>query len=507
MKPGPFVPSGFGDRDARRQAVARAADRAVAPALIRALEAEDATLPASAARTAAIADLARPGTAAVLTGQQVGLHLGPLYTIYKAATAVVLARALEAETGVRTVPVFWMATEDHDVAEIDHCIVARRGEEPLRLGIEPRGRRHRRQPVANLTLGDDVTAANQALADALEHQPAGPEVSSLVAAHYRPGRTLGQAFGGLLAALFLDEGLIVFDPRRAEVAALSMPAYRTALAHAGEIAARLGARNEALAAAGLASQVNVRDDGALVFHHVPDGDGSRDVVRCADAIRLLDESDPLRFSSSALLRPIVQDTLFPTAAYVGGPAEVSYFAQSAVLYDLFGLPVPLVAPRARFRLVDPHSRRRLAALGLSAAEIEQSRDALVQRLGRERCRPAVEEVRARLLATPHAELGSLAESFSSLDPELTRALSRTRATVDRAVARLLARYARAVAAKDAEALDALDRTRALLFPDDAPQERVFAFASFAASDGPRAFIDGILAAVQPFNPIVQDLDR
>src|SRR5439155_17110086 len=144
-----------------------------------------------------------------LTGQQVGLYLGPLYTVYKAATAVVLARALEAETGVRTVPLFWMATEDHDVAEIDHCTIPQRGaqpgEAPLHLGIEPRGRVHARQPVANLTLGDDIDATNAALAQALSPLPAGAEVAALVAAHYRPGRTLGQAFAGVLATLFADE--------------------------------------------------------------------------------------------------------------------------------------------------------------------------------------------------------------------------------------------------------------------------------------------------------------
>src|SRR4051812_9053303 len=160
MQAGPFVPTAFGDRDARRQAVTRAAERSVAPSLIAELHAQSAALPASAARTSAIADLARPGTAAVLTGQQVGLYLGPLYTVYKAATAVVLARALEAESGVRTVPVFWMATEDHDVAEIDHCVVARRAEAPLALRIEPRGRVHARQPVAHLTLGDDIDRCN-----------------------------------------------------------------------------------------------------------------------------------------------------------------------------------------------------------------------------------------------------------------------------------------------------------------------------------------------------------
>ncbi|HEX9102398.1 MAG TPA: bacillithiol biosynthesis BshC, partial [Polyangia bacterium] len=118
MQASTLLPSAFGDRQARKAAVTRAAARAPSAALLAELEAQQAALPqgASAAQQRALETLARPGTAAVLTGQQVGLFLGPLYTIYKAATAVALAEALAIETGTPCVPIFWMATEDHDFA-------------------------------------------------------------------------------------------------------------------------------------------------------------------------------------------------------------------------------------------------------------------------------------------------------------------------------------------------------------------------------------------------------
>src|SRR6185312_11821050 len=380
-----LLPSGFGDRQARKEAVARAAARPASPALLTELAAQQALLPDSPARRRALENLGKPGTAVVITGQQVGLFLGPLYTIYKAATAIVLAETLAVETGTPVVPIFWMATEDHDFAEIDHCSIARGGEPPLRLRVSADARSDARAPVAE----------------------------ALLAADYTPGRRFGDAFAGLLGALFADEGLLVFHPRTPGAAALAAPAYRHALLHAGAIAERLVARDAALAAAGFDAQVHVRPDAALVFAH--DDRGGRQLVRLDDApARAADvAADPTRFSSSALLRPIVQDTLFPTAAYVGGPAECSYFGQCSALYDLFELPVPLVAPRARFRLVDPRTRERLDALGL--ATVGARRPAAVQ----------PNELRSAILDAPLDALASLPARIGVSDRHLARAFNRT----------------------------------------------------------------------------------
>ena len=508
MQASTLLPSAFGDRAARKAAVARAAARAPSAALLAELEAQQAALPASAARQRALETLARPGTAAVVTGQQVGLFLGPLYTLYKAATAVALAEALAVETGTPCVPIFWMATEDHDFAEIDHCTISRGADPPLRLRVSGDGRSDAREPVVEARLGADVTAAVEAVRDALAGRPAGAEIAALLAEHYRPGARFADAFAGLLAALFADEGLIVFHPRTAGAAALAAPVYRHALLHAGEIATRLAARDAALAEAGFDSQVHVRSDASLVF--ALDERGARQLVRVDEApARAADvAASPLGFSASALLRPIVQDSLFPTAAYVGGPAECSYFGQTAALYELFELPVPLVAPRARFRLVDGRTRARLDKLGVAPAAVEQPMEALLAAVGALRPAPvAPAELRAAILDAPLEALASLPGRIGIADRQLARAFVRTRATLERAVERLTARYARTLALRDEECATALQRARAVLFPDGEPQERVFAFPSFAADAGARAFVAGILAAVRPFDAAVQDLER
>jgi bacillithiol biosynthesis cysteine-adding enzyme BshC len=503
----PLLPSSFGDRETRRQMMQRASKRRIAPPLASVLEATDARLPTSEARRAAIADLKRGNTAAVLTGQQVGLFLGPLYTIYKAATAVVLARTFERETGIRTVPIFWMATEDHDFDEIDHCTIGPQGgRSPLSLRVSADGRVHARQSVGELRLGADVAMAVDGVGEALQDRAARSAVLEEIAGAYRPGRTFAEAFAQLISSLFADEGLIVFDPRTQAVAELAAPVWRTALTESRAVTERLVARERALVEADLAPQVPVRDDHTLVFHHLPGPNGERRRVQSASTA-ILDELDrtPLSFSSSALLRPIVQDTLFPTAAYVGGPAEVSYFAQTAALYDLFGLPVPLVAPRARFRIVDARTEERLRRLGLTAAEAEGPRDEVLMRIGNRRGRPSPAAIRERLLDLLEQELRSLEAPLVAVDPGLERALSRTRGTTVRAIERLTLRFGRALALRDDGDAEALDRVRTALAPDGVPQERVYNFASFAAIEGPRRFVGRILSAIDPYEPSVMEL--
>ncbi len=382
----PFLPFDFrdaADRDTRTRA---AAGRRASEALIEVLRAQQAALAPSPARAAALDALAAGGTAVVATGQQVGLFLGPLYGFYKAASAVAVARALEADSGVRCVPLFWLQTEDHDFAEIASVAIATSDGGTLRLALDADAGSPARASVAGRRLGAEVSSLVDRLAQALGPSAAAAETMDVLRRHYQPERPIAAAFAGAMAELFADEGLLFFDPRDVRVAALAAPIHRRAIAAADDVVRRLQERSAALAAAGFDEQIPCRPDCALSFFHPdgPQGDrfrlarrsyvpgvpgawglsGRDDIIPPA----VLDAAlarEPLRFSTSALLRPILQDSLLPTAAYVGGPAEVSYFAQLAPIYDAFELTAPLVVPRARFRCVDASTRRRLAALGIN----------------------------------------------------------------------------------------------------------------------------------------------
>jgi bacillithiol biosynthesis cysteine-adding enzyme BshC len=509
-----FLPAHFADPAARRDAALRAAARGVAPGVVAALAEQDRDLPPSAARARNLEALATRGTAAVVTGQQVGLFLGPLYTVYKAATAVVTARALEAETGIRCVPIFWLQTEDHDFAEVDHCDLPQPAGDPLRLRLAPDPAE--RRSLGDRVLGDDVAGVVAALAEALGEAPHAAAIVALLERHYRPGRAPGRAFAGVLAELFADEGLVLLDPRHRMIAALAAPLLGTALLQHHAIDAALAERTRALTEAGFETQIAPRPDTSLCFFH--DGaaagpryrlthrdeggwalpDGRR--VPTSDALALL-EQEPLRFSTSALQRPILQDRLLPTAAYVGGPGEIAYFAQLGPLYDLFDVPMPLIVPRARFRLLDDKTRALLGKLGLSADAAEVPRAELLRRVAAPPPPEAV-EVAARLQAALEPHLAAIA----ALDPSLRDPVQKARASLERLSARLADQSALALTTRDRVAAERVDRLQRLLFPGGAPQERVYSLPWFAARSGARAVIERVLDAVVPFDPEPRDLD-
>jgi bacillithiol biosynthesis cysteine-adding enzyme BshC len=518
----------FRDGAARREATRAAAARRASPELLTVLAEQQARLPTSPARDANLAALER-GAAVVVTGQQVGLFLGPAYSFYKAASAIAVARALEAESGARVVPLFWLQTEDHDFAEIASCTVAGADGATVRLALAPEPAEAGRVSLAHRRLGPEVDALVDALGAALGDEPHAAEVVALVRASYVTGRAPAEAFAHLLASIFADEGLLVLDPRDARVAALAAPLYRRALHGAAALERGLRARGAELAAGGWDEQIPVRAGCSLVFFHERDARGPRfRLQRQQDDGRwrlagggdgrtvddsALDEAlarDPLRFSTSALLRPVVQDALLPTAAYVGGPAEVSYFAQLAPVYEGLGVAQPLVVPRARFRVLDAPTRRRLGQLALGADEACGPRAELLARLGAGAGAPGPDPEALRRAAAErlHPAVDELTRAAVAAQPELERAAARTRATVERALSRFLERYARGHHERDHVVTARLDAVRRALAPDGVPQERAYGWPSLAARLGARAFAALVLErlARDPFPTALQELE-
>lgn len=510
----PFYAGHFADADDRRRAVARAA-RPLAPAVAEALVAQNARFAPSAARDAHLAAL-RAGAAAVVTGQQVGLFLGPLFTVYKAASAIRVARALQDETGAPVVPIFWLQTEDHDLPEIAACHVPRAHGTGLALILAADAAN--RQSIAHRPLPEDLTAALASLGVEIGHLPhAAPHLERLTR-HYQPGRTWGDAFAGVLAELFAPEGLVLLDPRDPCLAAAAAPLHRRALREFAPLAAALATRDQALADAGFAPPVHVRPGAPLAFFHPdgidgpryrlePSGDGFALVGRnqrlSETALLAALDAEPLRFSSSALLRPLVQDALLPTAAYVGGPGEVAYFAQLAPLYEALDLAMPLVVPRARLSVVEPASARLLARLRLTAADARRPEDELLAAAGRGD--GTGDDLAARLLAPFAAALDAARAEIEPLGEGARAALAKTRQTVETAVHRLAAKVAQARHHADSELVEAVRRLQRQLFPGGIPQERVYGLPWFAARHGERPFLERVLDTIAPFDATPREL--
>jgi bacillithiol biosynthesis cysteine-adding enzyme BshC len=317
--------------------------------------------------------LRRRETVAVVTGQQPALFGGPLYTLYKAATAVQLARHLEAATGRPHVPVFWIANDDHMLAAVDH-VHAVADDGLVRIAWD-HGRQHTTEPISEVRLDEDVDRAIDVL-----RRTTGSPGAELAAATFRAGERLSDCFGRFLAASFERDGLVVVDPSDVRLRRLGMPRLASELDFPSPSALAARTATEWLAAQGYRAQVALRDDRLGLFY----GHGQRFRIRASesgcqigpdaaattwDAVRAMHAAAPHDFSPNVLLRPLYQDALFPTAAYVAGPGEIAYFAQLGPVYARFGLPMPVIYPRKTVTVLNSRARHELDAAGLGVADI------------------------------------------------------------------------------------------------------------------------------------------
>jgi bacillithiol biosynthesis cysteine-adding enzyme BshC len=371
------------------------------------------------------------GAGAVLTGQQVGLFGGPLYSPFKAATAIARARKATA-AGHPHAAVFWLASEDHDFAEVDH-VTFPAGRELAQLAYEKAP--ESALPAGRIVFDNSVTPLVERAAELL-----GPsEATDALVAACKPGRTFAQAFGDLYSALFAAQGLLIVDAAGRDFHRLGAPVLRSAIERADEFHAALTGRGQALEAAGYHAQVAVAPQSSLLFL-IEGKTGARIALRriaptpaepkglwhadqqtfsTSDLLGILD-AEPERISPSALLRPVFQDFLFATTAQVGGPAEIAYLAQSTVLFErILGQQTP---PIARFSatLIEPAITELLRRHELTLEQVfaDENASTLAQRLA---ARAMPIETKQKLAATGNAldaELTTLVDWLQSQDKGL-----------------------------------------------------------------------------------------
>jgi bacillithiol biosynthesis cysteine-adding enzyme BshC len=334
------------------------------------------------AATATNLDRLAGGAVAIVTGQQVGLFSGPAYSIYKAVSALRWAEEIT-RRGVDAVPIFWLATEDHDLAEVNHSDWNTRSglahyELPVRK--EDDGKR-----VGEVALGDGVKTLVEKAAEGLEGASA-EEIAGALRESYTARDTYGSAFGKLMARLLAGRGVILIDPLDARLHRLAAGVYRRALDEADSLRDALLARSKELDRSGFHAQVKVTRETTLLFYNV---DGRRQPLRrhngnfsagkamfTPDELRAAIEKSPEAFTANVLLRPVIQDTILPTAAYIGGPAEIAYMAQAQVAYKALLGRMPAILPRAAFTLVEPAIARLLTRYGLDVRDVVRGRQHL-----------------------------------------------------------------------------------------------------------------------------------
>ena len=447
--------------------------------------------PGAAASIAAL----RAGAGTVLTGQQVGLFGGPLFTGFKAATALARARQ-SAVSGRPHAAIFWLATEDHDFAEIDHVIFPGRHE--LKKLVYP-GKHSAAVPVGSILLDETIAPLLDEAAELIGWSDA---LEALQAA-YRPGRTFAQAFADFYAKVFAVQGLLVFDAASAEIHRLGAPVLLAAIERADEMHAALLDRNRELTEADYHAQVAVGFGSSLLFlidretgvrqslkrtpatAAEPDGlwQAGRNRYSTAELAGIL-ALEPHRISPSALLRPVFQDFLFGTSLIIGGPAEIAYFAQSAVLFErILGRATPVQA-RFSATLVEPTIGDLLRRYDLAPERIfSQTEDGLTQLLA---ARAMPVEGKRKLAAAGNAldaELTEVEEWMSRLDEGLGRSAHTAGSKMRYQMNRLRRLAANFQLQKEAALGRHAQAIVQALFPNGTPQERVHGAAYYFARHG------------------------
>ncbi len=440
--------------------------------------------------------LAQPGTVAIVTGQQVGLFSGPAYSVYKALTAIKAASELTLR-GTPAVPVFWLATEDHDFAEIDHAWVFGADHQPVKLQSHA-GADTGARPVGGIALGDIPL---EELRAALAGLPYAAEAVAMVERAYRPGETMGSSFARLIKELFEPYGLLLIDPMEPALREIAAPLLREAVERMPELCDALMARSKELADRGYHAQVLVDKSTSLVFLLQ---NGHRVALRRSDGaftashLKLTAQELAARgadLSPNALLRPVMQDYLLPTAAYIGGPAELAYLAQSQVLYRKLLGRQPASFPRAFFTLVDERSHKHMVRYGLNPTDLFAGEQSLHDTIAR---KLVPQQLRARLDSTQAAftsSLDALKSDLDRFDVSLASALGTSRRKIEFQMGKIARKTAAQIMARDEKAVRDARSLNGLAFPEKHLQERLYSIVPFIAKFGP-GVVDELYSAVR-----------
>jgi bacillithiol synthase len=431
----------------------------------------------------------RDGAFAVVTGQQVGLFGGPMFAIYKALTAVKLAEEATA-AGIDAVPVFWLATYDHDLAEVNHVAVP--SSDGVLQTLTAPSHDVPGAPVSSVRLGDEILPlVEQAIA------LLGEGAAQFLRETYRPGETLGSAFARLYTQVFADWGVIVLDASDPELSRIAEPIYRAAVERCEELSSALLQRSEELEVAGYHQQVKVTESSVLLFtirqgarvpihreleQFVIDGEKLGEKLSRADLLGQI-AAHPEQFSPNVLLRPVVEDYLLPTLVYSGGAAETAYFGQTGAVYEkLLGRVTPMV-PRFSATIVEPKVQRLLEKHHIEVQDVFTGPEELRREIAARNLPADLQAAFESARNSFDASFSALQQNLEKLDRTLVDAAETARSKMQHQLEKLHAQAARAEAQKGELVARHADHLSSSLYPDKGLQERGVGAIYFLARYG------------------------
>jgi len=453
--------------------------------------------------------LRQPGSVAIVTGQQAGLFNGPLYTIHKAITVIKLAACLR-EQGVEAVPVFWIASEDHDFEEVNHCKLVDREGQLKTIQCEPGGRKEE-APVGSIKLCEGIGESIDELIAYMAASEFVPALEKDLRESYAAGLGFAEAFARLMARLFRDYGVVLLDPMDEELKQVASPLYSEAIAKTSEIVEALTRRSSDLEAAGYHAQIHITPDMVPLF--IMD-DGHRKALSYQDGqfsvkgssrtftpaeLTELARVCPNCFSPNVTLRPVVQDYLLPTAAYIGGPAEVAYFAQVIGAYEALGRQLPCILPRWSCTIVEGRHQKTMKKYGLELSDFFEGLHAAVTKVVENRLDRGTANAFADTERVVNEHLDRLGEALKKTDGTLTDPLNTARAKILYQLEHLRTRFVHSSANREQTVYRQVERAFTTLFPEKNLQEREINVYYFLSRYGPQLIDDLYNAAEVGFS--------
>lgn len=469
----PADPAAWRDTIARVQKCARQRD-----SIADVIAAQQTRRNAPAEAVAATTLLRDPSAVAVVTGQQAGLFGGPLYTLLKALSAVQIARRIEAEHGVAAVPIFWVDAEDHDWNEIKRCSLydVDLNLASATLDDPPGANLH---PVARVPLDASADRAVGELERLLAPTEFTAELLAQIRAAYRPGVAPSVAFAAWLETVLGPRGLVVFDASDPAAKPLVADLFVAELSHPGRTVALARKAGAALEACGYHAQAALAD-GSIALFQIDDGRTAVSPDTPVDQVR----RSPASFSPNVLLRPLVQDTLFPTVCYVAGPSELAYLGQLKEVYAAFGVPMPLIHQRASATIVDSNALRFLTKHHVAIESLRAQDEGVLNALLSAQLPPEVEssvEAASRTLAE---RMDAIARASAQVDVTLEGAAQSALGRMQDDLKKLHGKIIQATKRKDETLRRQFTHAQAQAFPGGHPQERTIGFVYFLNKFGP-----------------------
>ncbi|MGI8639348.1 MAG: bacillithiol biosynthesis cysteine-adding enzyme BshC [Pyrinomonadaceae bacterium] len=445
---------------------------------------------------------------AIVTGQQAGLFSGALYTIYKALSAVKLAEDLRKEN-IKAVPVFWIAEEDHDFGEVKKTYEIDKEGKLAEFENTPQSYTEN-LPVGLVELDETIEETVENLFENLPHTEFTGEIKQILSETYKSGETFSIAFAKFLAKIFSNYGVIFISPLNEKLKKLCAPIFVEAVEKSDDIVAALLERSKELGNENYQAQVLVEKDSFPFFYQNKNGErqalrrdlenGKIKIYKSRQSFEKSELADiarnsPQNLSPNALLRPVVQDFLLPTLVYVGGAAEIAYFAQNSAIYKILNRPVTPIRHRTSFTVIEPKHRRTLEKYNLKFTDLFDGKEDILAKVIEKYISKETARIFVEVEKAINTQLNRLDRHLSETEPTLLANSANRRRKIIWHIGALRKKYHRAEILKNEIVHRRLENLFTTLLPHNALQERTINALTFLNLYGTN-FIDWIYSAIE-----------